>query len=163
MKLTRIAGAVLALPALWWTVPASAQSGEGLLRGVTRLDPFVLPLDKDSETCGITDGGVREVLAEAAKGAPFGLNGREYTLFVRLSSLPKQGDCFSSIDLGVYWEGGVALPGNPRKTRAKVKLWESGTIIISPRSAHWPEVTKILKHLVDNLIATWRADNRRSG
>ncbi len=163
MKLTRIAGTLLVLLGPAGVTPAGAQTDEGLLRGVTRLDPFVLPLDKDSETCGITDGGVREVLAEAAKGAPFGLNGREYTLFVRLSSLPKQGDCFSSIDLGVYWEGGVALPGNPRKTRAKVKLWESGTIIISPRSAHWPEVTKILKHLVDNLIATWRADNRRSG
>ncbi len=144
-------------------VAAPAQTQEDLLRGVTRLDPFVLPLDKDSATCGIRDSDVRQVLNDAAADAPFSLEGREYVLFVRLSSLPKQGECFSSIDLGVYWEGSVALPGNPGGIRAKVKLWENGTIVISPRSQHWQEVAGILKHLVGNLISTWRADNGGSG
>jgi hypothetical protein len=42
---------------------AQAPTEEGLLRGVARLDPFVLPLDKDSETCGINEGRVRQVLS----------------------------------------------------------------------------------------------------
>ncbi|MDH3230423.1 MAG: hypothetical protein OEN55_11580 [Alphaproteobacteria bacterium] len=140
-----------------------AQADEGLLRGVKRVDPFVLPLDKDSATCGIEDSLVKQVLTEAAADAPFSLDGREYVLFVRLSSLPKQGECFSSIDLGVYWEGRVTLPGNTSAARAKVKLWENGTILISPRSQHWREVAAILKHLVGNLESAWRTDNSGSG
>ncbi len=142
---------------------AHGQTGEGLLRGVTELDPFVLPLDGDSETCGIKDANVRDVLNEAMAEAPFGLGGRDHVLFVRLSSLPKQGECFSSIDLGVYWEGRVALPGNPDGIRARVKLWEKGTILISPRSQHWNEVAGILQHLVENLKSAWLADNKGSG
>ena len=140
-----------------------AQTQEGLLRGVTSLDPLVLPLDRDSDTCGIQEDRVRQVLNVAAADAPFRLDGDEYVLFVRLSSLPKQGECFSSIDLGVYWEGRVGLPANPDGIRAKVKLWENGTIVISPGSQHWPEVASILRHLVGNLISTWRADNIGAG
>jgi len=145
------------------SLDANAQSGDGLLRGVTGVEPFILPLDKDSATCGIDEGGIRQVLGEATTDAPFALDGREYVLFVRLSSLPKQGDCFSSIDLGVYWEGDVPLPDSPDGIRAKVKLWENGTILISPNGQHWHEVSGILKHLVGNLISSWRADNGKHG
>jgi len=163
MKSLRFLAVLIAVLAGTSLVEVQAQTEEGLLRGVKRLDPFVLPLDKDSETCGIKDSLVRQVLNEAAAGAPFSLDGREYVLFVRLSSLPKQGECFSSIDLGVYWEGSVALPGEPGGIRAKVKLWENGTILISPRGQHWREVAAILKHLVGNLKSAWQADNGGSG
>lgn len=142
---------------------ADAQSDDGLLRGVMRLDPFILPLDKDSATCGIDEGRIRQVLGEATADAPFALDGRDYVLFVRLSSLPKHGDCFSSIDLGVYWEGSVALPDGPESARAKVKLWENGTILISPNGQHWHEVAGILRHLVGNLVSAWHADNDKQG
>lgn len=145
------------------SLDAAAQSGDGLLRGVTGVDPFILPLDKDSATCGIDEDRIRKALDEATAGAPFAMKGSDFVLFVRLSSLPKHGDCFSSIDLGVYWEGKVALPDSPDGVRAKVKLWENGTILISPNKIHWHEVSGILKHLVGNLISTWRADNDKHG
>lgn len=163
MRLARIAGIAALLLAASGVIPVRAQSDEGLLRGVTRLDPFILPLDKDSETCGINESRIRQVLEKAAAEAPFGLDGRDYVLFVRLSSLPKKGDCFSSIDLGVYWEGDISLPESPESVRAKVKLWENGTILISPNNLHWREVAGILEHLVGNLIASWRADNDKHG
>ena len=163
MKLFKIAAIAVAILAATGIARSQAQTPEGLLRGVAQMDPFVLPLDKDSETCGIKEDLVRQVLSEATTAAPFSLDGREYVLFVRLSSLPKQGDCFSSIDLGVYWEGNVNLPGDPNQTRAKVKLWETGTILISSRNQHWREVAAILKLLVGNLISAWRADNGGSG
>lgn len=142
---------------------AQAQAEHGLLRGVERLEPYVLPLDKDSETCGIKADDVRQLLNEAASEAPFSLDGTDYVLFVRLSSLPKHGDCFSSIDLGVYWEGDVALPESTGATRAKVKLWENGTILISPRKRHWQETAGIIRHLLRNLEAAWLLDNGGSG
>lgn len=162
-KLTRIAGVTMALLAGTVLSPANAQSNDRLLRGVTGVDPFILPLDKDSETCGLDAAHVRRVLNEATTDAPFRLDGRDYVLFVRLSSLPKRGDCFSSIDIGVYWEGDVPLPGSPRGVRAKIKLWEKGTILISPNSLHRREVSGILKYLVANLIAAWKEDNGTSG
>jgi len=160
---TRIAGVAVMMMAVTGVCPARAQSGEGLLSGVTGVEPFILPLDKDSAACGIDEGRIRQALNEATTDAPFALNGRDYVLFVRLSSLPKQGDCFSSIDLGVYWEGDVPLPASPDGIRGKVKLWENGTILISPNNQHWQEVSDILKHLVANLISTWQADNGKHG
>lgn len=163
MTWTRVARTAAVLLAASGVASERALSDDGLLQGVTRLDPFILPLDKDSATCGIDEGRIRQVLGEATAEAPFGLNGRDYVLFVRLSSLPKQGDCFSSIDLGVYWEGDVSLPASPDGIRAKVKLWETGTILISPSGQHWQEVADILRHLVGNLISAWRADNDKQG
>jgi len=162
MTWTRIAG-IAAVVAATGISSVPARSDDGLLRGVTRLDPFILPLDKDSATCGIDESRVRQVLDTATAEAPFGLDGRDYVLFVRLSSLPKHGDCFSSIDLGVYWEGDISLPEGPQGVRGKVKLWENGTILITPNGQHWNEVAGILEHLVGNLIAAWRVDNDKHG
>ncbi|UCH74760.1 MAG: hypothetical protein JSU82_02580 [Rhodospirillales bacterium] len=163
MKLTQMAalfGAFLAGIAM---PCGGASSDEGLLRGITHLDPHVLPLDRDSAACGIDAKRVDQALREAMAQAPFGTDRGDYVLFVRLSSLPKHGDCFSSIDLGVYWEGGVPLPDSPAGVRAKVKLWENGTIIVTPTRLHWREVDGILKLLVGNLISAWRADNSKAG
>jgi len=144
---------------------AGAQTEGGLLYGVERLDMFVMPLDADSETCGVTETKIKATVGKAVAeiGAPLSLDGRDYVLFVRLSSLPKGGDCFSSIDLGVYWEGSVPLPDYPDGSRAKVKLWENGTIVISSRRDHWLEVAGILEHLARGLASAWRADNGGAG
>lgn len=165
MKLTRIT-AMIAAALLGLGVPRAAAQGQGgLLYGIEHLDLFVMPLDADSETCGVTETKIRTAIATAVADAakPLSLDGRDYVLFVRLSSLPKGKDCFSSIDLGVHWEGSIPLPEYPAGSRAKVKLWENGTIVISSRKDHWLEVSGILEHLVRGLASAWRADNGGAG
>lgn len=165
MKVSGITGTFAAMLICLGAAPAAGQTEGGLLYGVEHLDLFVLPLDRDSETCGVTEKKVRAVIdrafAETAK--PLRLDGRGHVLFVRLSSLPKGNDCFTSIDMGVYWQGRVSLPGHPDGTRAKVKLWENGTIMVSLRRDHWLEVAGILEHLVRGLSSAWRADNGGAG
>jgi hypothetical protein len=165
MKVTRITVMIAAALLCLGASRATAQTEGGLLNGVERLNLFVMPLDTDSETCGITEMKIRTVIGEAIADTakPLSLDGRDYVLFVRLSSLPKGKDCFSSVDLGVHWEGRVRLPEYPDGSRAKVKLWENGTIVISLRKDHWLEVASILEHLVRGLASAWHADNGGAG
>lgn len=142
---------------------AAAQMQEGLLHGVKRLSLFVLPLDNDSAACGIVESRIRQAVTEASEQAPLSLDGKEYVLFVRTSSLPREDECFSSIDLGVYWQGKVTLPEFPDGNGARVRLWENGTIVISTRKRHWDEVEIILKRLFRGMVSAWRADNDGAG
>lgn len=141
---------------------AFGQTTAGVLRKVEQMSLDIAPLDEDSETCGITRGRITDSIRDMTADAPFKLGGDRYILTVRMSSIPKDGECFSSVDIGVYYRGALALPGRP-EGEGKAVLWENGTILISPRSQHWPEVENIMKHLMRGLVADWRSDNLGSG
>lgn len=141
---------------------AFADAAPGSLRQVERMSLDIAPLDEDSAACGVTRGRITASVREFVAKAPFKMDGEKYILLVRISSLPKDGDCFSSVDLGVYYKGRIALPAS-QDGLGKAVLWENGTILISPRSQHWPEVENIMDHLIRGLIAEWDGDNAGSG
>lgn len=141
---------------------ARAETDAGALRDVENLFLEIAPLDEDSGLCGITRNRIAQSVRREVAETPLKLDGVRHILLIRVSSLPKDGECFSSIDLGAYYKGKLALPDRP-DGQGKVVLWENGTIVISPRSQHWTEVENILQHLMRGFVADWRGDNAGSG
>ena len=147
----------------------SAQTLNGTLRDVNNLEIAIEPLDSDARDCGIGETKLIEAITEGAEGAGFTLGGYDYALFrsydyalyLRISSLPRASDCFSSIDIEVRYVGKLALPAYPNGNRARAVLWSNGIVIFSARNQHGREVTAVVTQLVQSLAADWSQDNAR--
>lgn len=162
MAAFKYGASVAALAAMLGLPAAQAQADAAALRDVNNLFLEIAPLDQDNELCGITRKRVTQTVRREVADTPLKLGGTSHILLVRISSLPKSGECFSSIDLGAYYKGKVTLPGG-HDGHGKLVLWENGTIVIAPRSQHWTEVENILQHLMRGFVADWRGDNAGSG
>lgn len=138
---------------------AGAQTVHGTLRDVTNLEIAVEPLDSDAKSCGISETTLADAVRDGSENAGYNLDGYDYSLYVRISSLPRESDCFSSIDVEVRYVGKVPLPAYPGGNRVRAVLWSNGTIIISPRNQHGREVTEILRHLMQGMTEDWVQDN----
>ena len=140
---------------------ASAQTVNGTLRGVTKLEIAVEPLDSDARACGQRLPDLTDAVKKGAEKARFTLDGYDYALYLRVSSLPRETDCFSSIDIEVRYVGTLPLPAYPNGNRVRAVLWSNGTIIISPRNQHGLEVAALVTLLVKGLVDDWIRDNSR--
>lgn len=138
---------------------ASAQTIHGTLRDVSDLQFMVEPLDLDAQTCGISELKLDDAVKAGAKGAGFALDGYDYELYLRISSLPQGSDCYSSIDIEVRYIGKLLLPAYPKGNIVRAVLWSGGTIIVSPRNQHGNEVSAVVTGLVRGLVADWIKDN----
>lgn len=138
---------------------ASAQTIYGTLRDVVNLELAIEPLDRDAQACGIDRGAIVEAVKAGSKDAGFNLEGYDYALYLRISSLPKETDCFSSIDVEVRYVGKLPIPAYPQGNRVRTVLWSNGTIIISPRNQHGREVADVVTYLVRGLSTDWLKDN----
>lgn len=145
--------------ALFSTSATVAQTVHGTLRGVDNVELALEPLDSDARACGIRKTDLIQAVREGVDDASFGLDGYDYALYLRISSLPKETDCFSSIDIEVRYTGNMPLPAYPRGNRVRAVLWSNGTIIISPRNHHGREVANVVTYLVKGLAADWSKDN----
>lgn len=141
---------------------AGAQTIDGSLRGVASMDLLVEQLDADSAACGITHDGLSRSALRGAEGAGFTLDGYDYTLYLRVNTLPRSGDCFSSIDMEAYYYGEVVMPNWPQGNDAEVVLWERSTILISPQGQHGGDVNRIVREFTRRLADDWRKDNSGS-
>ena len=140
---------------------ASAQTVHGTLRDVTNLEIAVEPLDSDARACGQRMSDLTEAVKKGAEKAGFTLDGYDYALYLRISSLPRESDCFSSIDVEVRYVGKLPLPAYPNGNRVRAVLWSNGTIIISPRNQHGREVAAVVTLLVKGMVEDWIQDNSR--
>jgi hypothetical protein len=140
---------------------ASAQTVYGTLRGVTNFEIAVEPLDADARGCGVSEAKLTEAVRSGSKNAGFNLGGYDYSIYVRISSLPRESDCFSSIDVEVRYVGKLPLPEYPNGNQVRAVLWSNGTIIISPRNQHGREVASVITLLVKGLVEDWIQDNSR--
>lgn len=140
---------------------ASAQTVHGTLRDVTNLEIAVEPLDSDARSCGVRESDLTEAVKKGAEEAGFTLDGYDYALYLRISSLPRETDCFSSIDVDVRYVGKLPLPAYPNGNRVRAVLWSNGTIIISARNQHGREVAAVVTLLVRGMAEDWIQDNSR--
>jgi hypothetical protein len=140
---------------------AGAQTVHGTLRDVTNLEIAVEPLDSDARACGVRKSDLTEAVKKGAERAGFAMNGYDYALYLRISSLPRETDCFSSIDVDVRYVGKLPLPAYPKGNHVRAVLWSNGTIIISPRNQHGREVAAVVKLLVKGMADDWIQDNSR--
>ena len=140
---------------------ATAQTVHGTLRKVNNLEIAVEPLDADSQFCGISGADLVDAVRNGSQKAGFKLDGHDYSFYVRISSLPRDSDCFSSIDVEVRYVGKLPLPAYPDGNRVRAVLWSNGTIIISPRNQHGREVAAVLTLLVEGMAEDWIQDNSR--
>lgn len=142
---------------------APAQTVNGTLRDVDKLMIAIEPMDDDARACGISESRLTKTVTEVAEDAGFTLNGFDYTLYLRISSLPTATDCFSSIDIDVRYVGNLPLPAYPQGNVVRAVLWSNGSVIFSPRNAHGQEVGAVVKSLVEALVVDWARDNSRHG
>jgi hypothetical protein len=140
---------------------ASAQTVHETLRDVNNLEIAIEPLDADAQFCGISGENLVKAVREGSQKAGLKLDGYDYSLYVRISSLPRESDCFSSIDVEVRYVGRLPLPAYPKGNRVRAVLWSNGTIIISPRNQHGREVVAVLTLLVEGMADDWIHDNSR--
>jgi hypothetical protein len=140
---------------------ASAQTIHGTLRAVINIEIAVEPLDADARACGISEAKLDDAVRKGSKEAGFNLDGHDYSFYVRVSSLPRDSDCFSSIDVEVRYVGKLPLPAYPNGSRVRAVLWSNGTIIISARNQHGREVAALLTSLVEGMSEDWIQDNSR--
>ena len=140
---------------------ASAQTVHGTLRDVTNLEIAIEPLDSDARACGQRMSDLTEAVKKGAEKGGFTLGGYDYALYLRISSLPRQTDCFSSIDVEVRYVGKLPLPAYPNGAQVRAVLWSNGTIIISPSNQHGPEVVSVVTFLVKGMVEDWTRDNSR--
>lgn len=159
-RISTLAAALLALVAA--APMAGAQTIDHSLRGVTKLDVLIEQLDSDSDACGITESGLERAVAKGARGAGFTLDGYDYTLYVRVNTLPRNGDCFSSVDMEAYYYGEVVMPNFPQGNNAEIVLWESSTIVISPKGQHGADISGIVADFTRMLADDWNKDNSGS-
>lgn len=138
---------------------ASAQTVHGTLRGVTKMEIAIEPLDADARTCGQRMSDLTKAVKKGAEKAGFTMDGYDYALYLRVSSLPRESDCFSSIDIDVRYVGKMPLPAYPSGNRVRAVLWSNGTIIISPRNQHGLEVASVVTRLVKGMVEDWIRDN----
>jgi hypothetical protein len=131
----------------------------GTLRDVENLELAIEPLDRDAQACGIDRSAIVDAVKAGSKDAGFKLDGYDYALYLRISSLPKETDCFSSIDVEVRYVGKLPIPAYPQGNRVRTVLWSNGTIIISPRNQHGREVSDVVTYLVKGLSTDWLKDN----
>jgi hypothetical protein len=140
---------------------ASAQTLHGTLRGVTDFEIAVEPLDADANACGVREAKLVEAVKNGSENAGYSLGGYDYSIYVRISSLLRESDCFSSIDIEVRYVSKLPLPNYPNGTQIRAVLWSNGTIIISPRNQHGREVVSVITLLVKGLAEDWIRDNSR--
>lgn len=157
-KFCTIAGFGLAL---CFANSASAQTIHGTLRDVANLEIAVEPLDSDARSCGVRESDLTKAVMKGVENAGLAFDGYDYALYVRISSLPRESDCFSSIDVEVRYVGKLPLPAYPNGNRVRAVLWSNGTIIISPRNQHGREVAAVVSLLVKGMAEDWIEDNSR--
>jgi len=155
------AGILVVGMALGAASESRAQTIHGTLRDVINLEMAVEPLDADARACGISEAKLTDAVRNGSRSAGYNLDGYDYSLYVRISSLPRETDCFSSIDVEVRYAGKLPLPAYPNGNRVRAVLWSNGTIIISPRNQHGQEVAAVLTHLVSGMAEDWIQDNTR--
>lgn len=152
---------VLAIFAVALIAPAgaAAQTLHGTLRDVSSLEVAIEPLDQDARSCGVSEASLIDSVRGGAENAGFKLDGFDYALYLRISSLPRESDCFSSVDIEVRYLGKLPLPAYPNGNLVRTVLWSNGTIIISPRNVHGREIAAVVTHLVKGLAEDWTRDN----
>lgn len=138
---------------------AAAQTRHGTLRDVNNMEIAVEPMDADAKACGITVSGLTEAVRKGAEGAGFALESYDYTLYLRISSLPSKADCFSSVDIEVRYAGKLPLPAYPKGNFVRTVLWSNGTIVFSPRNHHGADIAAVVTLLVKGLVTDWTGDN----
>lgn len=149
-----VVAGILAVP-----LGSAAQTLHGTLRDVLNLEVAVEPLDEDAHSCGVTEAKLADSVREGAENAGFKLDGYDYALYLRVSSLPRESDCFSSVDIEVRFVGKLPIPAYPKGNLVRTVLWSNGTIIISPRNVHGSEIASVVVHLVKGLVEDWTRDN----
>ncbi len=142
-------------------MPAAAQTIDGTLAGISRLALQIEPLDADADECGIDRNLLADAVSVEAESGGLTVGGYDFMLYLRISSLPRGGDCFSSVDMEVRYFGTMPLPGQPEGTRVRGVLWSNGTIFITPRRQHGEEAAGIVRSLTRALIEDWLIDNER--
>lgn len=153
-----------AVPALLLCVaaglpPGDAAAAERPLAGVRDFTVMIEHLDEDSAACGITGEALAEAIESETAGAPRGAGGKGVTLYLRVSTLPKDGNCFSSVDIEAYYFGVLGRSDRRAGAEAKVELWSNGTILVTRRGEHAPEVGAVIRQLVRGFMQDWRRDN----
>lgn len=107
------------LLALGFAGGAAARTLDGSLKHVMSFELPIVELDVDSAARGIAEGWLVKAVRAATRGARFDLKGDDYTLYVRISTLPRDGICFSPIDMEAYYDGELPLPNYPKGNHAK--------------------------------------------
>ncbi len=154
---TRALGLLLcAIAGAWY---ASSQAAERPLAGVGDFTLLIESLDEDSAACGITGTALKDAIESESGEASFRAGEKAVTLYLRVSTLPKDGNCFSSIDMEAYYFGVLARTDRRAGGEAKVELWSNGTILITRRGQHAPEVAGTVRQLMRGLMQDWRRDN----
>lgn len=138
---------------------AGAQTVDGSLRGADKFNLLIGDLDKNSAACGITGPGLTKAANKGVKRAPFTLGGEEYDLYVQVTSMRKDGECFSSVAVQAYYYGEITLPAYPEGNNAEVMLWKDGKLAITAERAHGANVSKLVTQLIQKLVADWKKDN----
>jgi len=159
-RIPTIAAVIVALTAM--PAAAGAQTIDRSLRGVTSMDLLIEQLDSDSAACGISEEALTRSVTRGTQGAGFTLDGYDYTLYVRVNTLPRNGDCFSSVDIETYYYGAVVMPNFPKGNNAEIVLWENSTIVVSPQGQHGGDVNEIVRGFTRTLAADWIKDNSGS-
>lgn len=137
----------------------SAQTRHGTLRDVASLNVALEPLDADAHGCGVSELELNDAVQAGAVNAGFTLDGYDYELYLRVSSMPEESLCFSSVDMEVRYNGKLKLPAYPLGNTVRAVLWSNGNIVISPRSQHGGDIAAVVTNLVRGLIADWIKDN----
>lgn len=138
---------------------AGAQTVDGSLKGVKKFELLIEKLDEDSATCGITESGLTKAAKKAVKRAPFKLGGEEYSLYIRTTTLPLDGKCFSSVIIQAYFYGQIVLPSYPKGNYAEVTLWENSTISITEERTHGRRINGLVTEMIESLASDWKKDN----
>ena len=154
-----IAAFVVALVTVAGSQGAGAQTLHGSLKGVRVLDPLIEQLDADNATCGIALDGLYAAIQAGVKDAGFKIGDSDYTLYLRVSTLPQRGDCFSSVDMKVYSYAKLVTPNYPKGNQAKLSLWDNGTILVSARNRHAGDVGDLVTGFLRDLAHDWKQDN----
>lgn len=155
-----LVGAIAGLCLAGWGLgSAGAQTTDSSLKGVKNFELVIEELDDDSATCGVTEPGIIKATKKGVKRAPFKLGGKEYALYVQVTTLPQDDKCFSAIYVQAYYYGEMPLPNFPEGNFAEVSLWDQSTITITSRRAHGSNVSKLITQLSQKLAADWKKDN----
>jgi hypothetical protein len=151
--LTSLAAVILGSAAV------SAQTANGALKGMENPGLQIETLDNDSAACNITKARLVRAVKDGTVDTPFEFNGYNYNLYIRISSLFRAGECFSSVDVAAYYQGRLPMPAYPGGAYSKVVLWERGTVLVSRRELHGREVSIIVENLMRSLVIDWKRDN----
>ncbi len=156
LKILTLAGLAVAILG---SAAVGAQTANGALKGMVNPGLQIETLDSDNAACDITEARLVRAVKDGTADTPFKFNGYNYNLYIRISSLFRAGECFSSVDVAAYYQGRLPMPAYPGGAYSKVVLWESGTVLVSRREKHGREISVIVENLMRSMVVDWKRDN----